>query len=231
MLYIGSCRYSYDFNWEIFPPRLHTTREIIFFLENATNLKKVIDESPIELINFIFSDMNHPKIAEKSKNFINNFNSYKNIKKVIMEISSRKVYYYDTIPLSHYYLTRNGYNKVLINKYNLYEKILTDREIDKDIQYIIQLCKKVFNENVEIHIIPHLNLKTKKDNEYIPERSSLVNLLEKICYNYEIKIHNIGKYIENYDPNCYLEDYMSDSSHYSKGFDKVIEFLNDEINK
>ena len=220
----------YSFGWESFTSRLHTTKEIIFFLENTSNLKQVVDENPIELINLIFGDIYYKSLKDKSIKFINTYNNYKNNKKVILEICSRKVYYYNDIPLSHFY-TNFCLNNMEIKKYNLKEKILSNEEIENDLIYIIQLCKKVFNENVEIHIIPHLNLKTKNTNDYIPDRNSFVNLLENLCQKYEIKIHNIGKYIENYDPNCYLEDYMSDSTHYSKGFDKVIEFLNNEINK
>lgn len=230
MFYLGSCRYMYHFGWESFISRLHTTKEIIFFLENTSNLKQVIDENPIELTNFIFGDIYHRELKDKSIEFINTYNNYKNKKKIILEICSRKVFYYNNIPLSHYYTVTKG-NNDLIDKYTLKEKILTDEEIENDLICIVQLCKKVFNENVEIHIIPHLNLKTKNTNDYIPDRNTFVNLLEKLCQKYEIKIHNIGKYIENYDPNCYLEDYMSDSTHYSKGFDKVMEFLNNEINK
>ena len=60
-------------------------------------------------------------------------------------------------------------------------------------------------------------MKTKHTLTYIPERHNLVNLLECLCNKYNIKIHNIGKYIENNndDDDNFLEDYMSDSTHYS----------------
>ena len=31
MLYIGSCRHMYGYDWEYFPARLNTTRDDIFF--------------------------------------------------------------------------------------------------------------------------------------------------------------------------------------------------------
>ena len=37
--YLGSCRYMYAFGWKYFPARLHTTKEMIYFLENNTNIK------------------------------------------------------------------------------------------------------------------------------------------------------------------------------------------------
>ena len=181
MLYIGSCRYMYGYHWDYFPARLHTTREIIHFLENIDNIKNIIDNNPSGLTNFIFGDIYHQQVINDSKKFINK-NINKNIKKIIMEISSRKVMYYDNIPLNYYYSYRS------IKQYNLVEKILTDEEIDCDLNYIIKLCKSTFNENIELHIIPHLNLKTKSTLNYICERNNLVNLLEYLCNKHNIKI-------------------------------------------
>ena len=222
MLYIGTCRYMYGYDWDYFPARLSTTREIIHFLENINNIKNVIDINPSELTNCIFGDIYHHGVKDDSIKFMNKPIN-KNIRKIIMEISSRKIMYYNDIPVSYFYAS---YNK----QYTLVDKILTDEEIENDIQHIIQLCKTIFNESIEIHIIPHLNLKTKSKMDYIYERNSLVHLLEHACNKYNIKIHNIGKYIENNNDDTFLEDYMSDSTHYSNGYDKIKIFLMNEIN-
>ena len=164
MLYIGSCRYMNGYTWDYFPARLHSTREIIFFLENINNIEMIINNNPSELTNYIFGDIYHNSIIESSKKFMNRYidkNINKNINKIILEISSRKIRYYSDIPLNHYY--SNRYSK----KYNLVEKILTDEEVDYDLNYIIKICKIIFNENIQIHIIPHLNLKTKTTLNYI----------------------------------------------------------------
>jgi hypothetical protein len=137
---------------------------------------------------------------------------------------SKKIMYYNDIPLNYYYSQR------IKEYYNLVEKVLTDEEIEYDLKYIIKLCKSIFNENIEVHIIPHLNLKTKTTLDYIYERNNFVNLLEYLCNKYNIKIHNVGKYIENNNNNNnFLEDYMSDSTHYTKDYDKVKLFLINEI--
>jgi len=186
-------------------------------------VKNVIDNNPTGLTNFIFGDIYHPGIVNDSNNFINK-NINKNINKIIMEISSRKIMYYNNIPLNYYYSHRSK------ECYNLVEKILTDEEIDCDLNYIIKLCKTIFNENIELHIIPHLNLKTKSTLDYIYERNNLVNLLEYLGNKYYIKIHNIGKHIENNNDNdSFLEDYMPDSLHYSNHYHKVKSFLINEI--
>ena len=196
MFYIGSCRYMYDYDWDYFPGRLHTTREIIYFLENITNIKEIMNDNPKTLTNFIFGDIYHPGVINDSIKFMNK-NINKNTNKIIMEISSRKVMYYNDIPLNYFYSHNN-------TEYNLVEKILTDEEVDNDLVYIKKLCKSIFNENVKIHIIPHLNLKTKLHNDYIRERNNFVNLLECLSKKNNIKIHNIGKYIENNNKESFL---------------------------
>jgi hypothetical protein len=213
----------YNYDWEYFPARLHTTREIIFFLENINNIENIVTNN--ELANFIFGDIYQSTVIDDSRKFMKrNKELNKNINKIIMEISSRKVMYYNDIPLNYYYSYKNK------EKYNLVEKILTDNEVEFDIIYIIKLCKIVFNESVQINIIPHLNLKTKTTLYYIYERNNFVNLLECLCNKYNIKLHNVGKYIEN-NSEGFLEDYMSDSTHYSKGYDKVKKYLISEISK
>ena len=223
MLYIGSCRYMYGYTWDYFPARLHTTREIIYFLENINNIKNVIENNPSELTNCIFGDIYHDYVINDSIKFMNK-KLNKNISNIIMEISTQKIMYYNDIPLNYHYI--HHYKQY---KYNLVKKILTAEEIEYDLNYIIKLCKSIFNENIKLHVIPHLNLKTKSKLDYIDERNSLVNLLEYLCNKYNIKIHNIGKYIENNNKDCFIEDYMMDSTHYSKDYDKVKLFLFNEI--
>jgi hypothetical protein len=167
----------YDYDWDYFPGRLHTTREIIFFLENITNIKNVINNNPIELTNCIFGDIHHPDVIKDSNKFMNE-SINKNINKIIMEISSKKVMYYNDIPLNYFYT--NFYTNI-DKKYNLVEKILTDEEVEHDLNHIIKLCKTRFNENIQLHVIPHLNLKTKSNLDYICERNNFVNLLECLC--------------------------------------------------
>jgi hypothetical protein len=212
----------YNYGWDYFPARLHTTREIIFFLENIENINSVIKESPPNLVNLIFGDLCHPDVIRDSTKFLNK-RVDKNIKKIILEISSVKVMYYNDIPLNHFYSLKYR------NSYKLTEKILTNAEVETDLKRIIELCKSVFNENIEIHVIPHLNLKTKPTLNYIQGRNALTELLEYLCDKYNIKIHNIGKYIENTDDGSFLEDYMKDSSHYSKNYDTVKSFLTERI--
>jgi hypothetical protein len=223
MLYIGSCRYMYEYEWEFFPPRLHTTKEIIHFLEHIDHIQEVIDANPRELAFHIFGGFTHPTVREELIRFFNTpFN--KDTKKIILEICSRKLYYYNNVPCSWYYVHDTDPDH-LIPTYHLQYTYLSDDDIDQDLKRIVELCKEKFHETVEIHVIPHLDLKTKTSGTYIPERHRFVKVLETLCEKYGIPIHNVGAYIESFDSESFLEDYMSDSTHYSKNYDKVKAFL------
>lgn len=202
----------YCYPWKYFPARLHSTREIIYFLENINNIKNVIDANPNDLTNIIFGDIYHSFVKKDSLRFFDT-NIDKNIDKLILEISSRKVNYYNNIPLSHYYSKRYNTKK----KYNIIEKNLSDEEIEYDLLYILKISKEIFNSTIEINIIPHLNLRTKIENAYIEKRNILVNLIEEICIRHNIKIINVGKYLElNCSKDIFLEDFMYDkiNQHY-----------------
>jgi hypothetical protein len=215
----------YGCPWDFFPARLHSTREIIFFLENITKIQEVIEEYPIDLANCIFGGIYHPCVIDESKQFMQK-PIQKTMKKIIIEISSRKVKYYNDIPVNYFY-SEKEYD---VTQYTLVPKLLTDEEIEYDIDYIRKLCREIFQETTEIHIIPHLNLKTRAANAYIGERDAFVTLLECVCAKYNIALHNVGKYIEesNGADSC-LEDYMADSYHYSKGHEHVKAFLIREL--
>jgi len=234
MLYIGSCRYMYTYKWKYFPGRLHTTREILFFLNNIDNIQNILNKYPSELSDIIFGDICNPVLLRETNHYINTITNsvISSIEKIILEISSRKILYYNDIPINFYYVNyykRNRHCIDLEKKYILTEHILTDDEINKDLTDIINLSKKIFSSNIQIHIIPHLNLKTKKTNEYILERNKLTILLEKICIENKINFHNIGKFIEKNKDGCYIDHYMNDSTHYNYGYGLVKQYLIDNI--
>ena len=228
MLYLGSCRHMYGYNWQFFPGRLHTTREIIFFIENIDKVKNIINSNPSDLTNLIFGDIYHPDIKEDSDKYIDSCSKNKNIDKLILEISSRRLYCYNTLPLNKYYTEIYMEN---LKGYDLKLVELSDLEIENDIKYIVDLSRRVFNNGVEIHIIPHLNLKSNTLNNYIPKRQELVRLLEHISIKFQIKFHDIGKFLETlHDPEDeILELYMNDSTHFSYGYTLVKSFLVDRI--
>ena len=230
MLYVGSCRHMSEYKWNFFPGRLHTTKEIIFFIENIDKVKSIIDSNPGDLTNLIFGDIYHPDIKEDSEKIIQSLSlcDKKEIKKLILEISSRSLYYYDKVPLNAFYTKKYITEQ---DNYDLKLVQLSDLEIENDIKHILELSKRVFNNDVEIHIIPHLNVKSSTLNNYIPKRQELVRLLELICIKFSIKFHDIGKFLETFhNPDDeILELYMNDSTHFSYGYTLVKSFLVDRI--
>lgn len=235
MLYIGSCRYMKNFKWDFFPPRLHTTKEMIYFLENISNIKKIMKQYSKDILNRIFGDINHVSIKKDMNEFLTK-KINKNTKKVILEVCSRKVYFYkDSIPVKWKAKTnekKNGYTmQELIDKYNLVYHELSDQEIEEDLIYIKELIKTIFNEKTQLHIIPNINMKLSETNDYIPKRNELVQTLEELCSKHQIHIHNVGKFMETQTEFKFLEDVMPNGgSHYSKQSKKIItEYLNKSI--
>ena len=228
MLYIGSCRYMYDYNWNHFRARLHTTREILYFLENINNIDKLVEKTFGELIGLIFGDLFNPQVVYRTPTYLKNgTDDLSSVKKLVLEISSRKLYYYNNIPLN-YYCT--SYNPDLITKYGLTVKELSDTDIIGDLIRIKNLSKDIFHKDVVIHIIPHLNLKLKATGAYIPKRDALVKLLMIISARLDFQFHNIGLFLELIkNDTAFLEHYMADHTHYSNGYEHVNALLNHRI--
>lgn len=205
IFYCGTCRYQYIFK-NNFAPRLHTTREILNFLEKYIN-KTINFENNIE-----FGDCRHPSIINDANNFIINDSLFK-YDTFVIEISSKKLAYSknidDKTPYNYFYICEN------LNNYNLdhYNIItLTDYEIIEDIKRIKNILQNHFNIK-KLIIIPHINLKLRDSNLLIEERNNLYNLLININYiDYidNLYIINLSKYLENY----YLEDILPDYYHY-----------------
>ena len=134
-LYVGSCRHMYNYNWLYFPPRLHSTKEIIFFLENINNLSEVVNKYPPQLLNCIFGDYHHHGVHSSAHQFINRRPHISNVNKLIIEICSKKCYYYEDIPVNFYYAS-SGTTK---ETYNLRYVEISDEEIERDLIYILKL--------------------------------------------------------------------------------------------
>lgn len=198
-LFIGSARYMNNINWTFFPGRLYTTKEIIYFLENINNLDEIIDTTQKDLVNRIFGSITHVSVKTETNNFIEK-KSYKKTRKVIIEISSNKVYYYrNKIPVQWKKTTIDN-NDILVSKYDLQYHEITHKELEDDLVRIKELVKTIFKKETELHVISNINMKHPITNDYSHTINNLVSVLEKISYKNGIYFHNIGKYIEiNYN--------------------------------
>ena len=221
----------YSFHWNYFPARLHSTKEVIYFLENffKNDVKNVLQTNPDELSNLIFGDIYEPKVINSSQKFLSTQVDFKEIDTLVLEICTRKYFLYnDTIPLNYFY-TQSNQN--IINKYNLEFRELNDTELENDLICIKKLVETNFKDRSQIHIIPHFNLKKKQNNEKIPDRDKLIKILEEICKKIQINFHDIAKYIESNEKfPQYIEDYMGDYLHYKQNNINIIyEFVKKAI--
>jgi hypothetical protein len=281
MLFIGSCRYMYDFPWNSFLGRLHTTKEIIFalkhinvinpirniFREAAVHKTGKIDHYTTEvncLEGLVFGDLGSPALPTQAPFLIDyterntmGLDLTDNVNDVILEISSRKIYTYETdepmrqhysgclvsdkqLYLNNFYLNRN-FIKPLKEQYNypteqfferseIKYKRISKKELEKDLILIKQLIEKQFKKTTKLHVIPHLNLKKDTSVSYIKGRAVLVKDLRDVCRKLDVRFYDVGKYLEEQYDNPTLKEFMP-GAHYSKGlwFDKVKEFLIKEI--
>jgi len=219
--------YGYKYNY--FRARLHTTREIIYYLENMHAIQEIVDNNPTEITNIIFGDLLNPQVIFRTPDFTrDSIVDIKSLTKLILEISSRKLYYYGDIPVNYYC---SGFDKNLVEKYNLVFKELTDEELYNDLFRIKILSEYVFNKKIKIYVIPHLNLKLKATNNYIEKRNHTSNVLMVASHKLDLKFCNIARYLEHARPEtAFLEHYMEDHSHYSNDYNIVSSFLNYVVN-
>lgn len=210
--YIGTCRYQNCFD-NIFPPRLHTTKEILNYLLNYDNI-----DLDYEYVNFLYGDCKHPLVINDTIKYKNNCkNIFKNIDTLYIEISSIKNYLIDNKYLNCFYIDQ--YN---INKTNMKLIELSKEDILNDISMIKDICYNKLNIN-KIKIITHVNLKSKITNDYLITRVNLTNILIDVCKKLNIDIILPGEIFVLKYGDIYLEDVLYDGFHYSKiEFPKLI---------
>jgi len=204
--YVGSCRYMYSFK-HFFPPRLHSTKEVInYLLKNLTN--------SIIYDNNEFGDICHPAIAKDVKQYFVS-NRLKGSDYFVMELSTKKVAYKKdcAIPYSAYYTRWNS-------EYTI--KMLTEAEIRADIQEIKRILKEHYGINTLV-IIPHINLPLKSTGKLLSERDELYRVVLELE---DVHIIDITK---NCLEGCYLEDVLPDGTHYSREDEKIVSYIRNYI--
>lgn len=199
MFYIGSCRYQPLFE-NYFPPRLHSTKEVIYFLENY----KTIDINHPD-IDYIYADIIHPGLINDSIDFIKKnktTNIFNDINTMVLEICSRKVCMIDNIAYSDY--KNNG-------KYT--SNVLSYDDILNDLVYIKVLLNQL---NIKhIVVLSHVSLPLVDTNNVIPERENLCNDLSAICNELGIHFINPGKLYNNeLNKEHTLQEILPDTIHY-----------------
>lgn len=199
MFYIGSCRYQPLFQ-NYFPPRIHSTKEVIYFLENYKNIDIKHPD-----IDYIYADLLHPGVINESVEFIKNSkinNIFENTDTLVLEICSRKVCILDNVIYSDY--KNNGQYPTTILSYN---------DIYNDLVYIKNLLKHLGIKNMII--LSHVSLPLIKTNQVLIDRENLCNDLEILCKELNINFINPGKLYNNViNKNHMLEEILPDTIHY-----------------
>ena len=211
--YIGSCRYMSLFP-KHFPARLHTTKEIINFLNNYNK----IDLNMVDA-NYIYGDLLHPLVKQDSIAYYNNMNHiFDSVTTIFLEITSRKYILNNGVVYNNFYYNKK--NDKTINKIN-------DEELFSDLLHIKYLLKNMFGIE-SIVVIPHINL-LLDNGEKIMARDNLHSSLEKICETLKIEFLDINK---AFPQGSYFKDIAPDSKHYSeKGNYIAFHYINDYLDK
>lgn len=213
--YIGSCRYMALFP-KHFPARLHTTKEIINFLNNYNKI-----DMNMENVNYIYGDLLHPIVEKESIAYCNNMDHiFDSVTTIFLEITSRKYILNNGTIYNNYYY--NFYNKENDKEMN----IIDDDELFSDLLHIKFLLKNLFGIE-SIVIIPHIDL-FLENGEKISGRNNLKSSLEKICGILNIEFLDINK---SFPKGSYFKDIAPDSKHYSEnGKSIVFPFIKEYLN-
>ena len=231
--YMGTCRYQM-YKWtSFFPGHLHSTKEIIFALRHLSTLGEFLRQHPPDTINCIFGDLLSKAVRPTTQAFLALpfAETQRTITKLVIEVSSRKVYYTtdtnDRTPYNVYYTDRN--NQAL----NMAVHELTDAEIEQDLHTIRQLSHRLFPQCQTIFIVGHVNLKLRATGTYIKKRNELCRVLQAwTATSKDMTFCDVGEYLSQQQelhhptPQLRLEDVLPDSCHWNKkGRSKVKHFL------
>lgn len=68
---MGSCRYMHLTQWKNYvPARLHTTKEMLHYLEHFRDIKTYLNSFPYQKQKIVFGDCTHPSVIAKHNAFI-----------------------------------------------------------------------------------------------------------------------------------------------------------------
>lgn len=193
-----------------FPARLHTTKEIINFLNNYNKIDLNMDDA-----NFIYGDLLHPLVKKDSILYVSNMEHiFDSVTTIFLEITSRKYILKDGVVYNNFY-----YNKQKDKPIN----IIDDDELFSDLLHIKYLLKNLFGID-SIVVIPHIDL-LLDNGEKIAARNDLKHSLEKICETLEIGFLDINN---AFPKGSFFKDIAPDALHYSeKGNSMVFAYIND----
>ena len=242
--FIGSCRYEHVFQ-NVYPGRLHSVREINYFLENLDNLKNYfnyhISSNPIfkTFVNLTFGNVFNTYLKNKTFIFPYQLQSFLESEFLFLEISNLK--YASSmcgiIGNSSFLKNKNKESKTDYTS----EEIFNDNffvlkkddfsSVTKQIEKMIDLLK-VRTPLRKIFLIPHVNLLSKKTNKKIENRQEINLIIDNLANNFGI-IEKIDIWESEKIKNYYLEDILNDNNlNFNKLGNKIVyDFFISEFKK
>ena len=200
--YIGSCRYQ-GFIPNFFPPRLHTTAEILNFLNKYITGTLTFND------NVEFGHAIHPEVIKQSEIFLETKPLNSRCSKMFMEICSNKFGYMGNTIVSDYY--SRGCNLDIV-----YKKQSID-DIRRDIIEIKYLLSTHFNIN-NVYIITHISIPLKS-GDIIHDRENLKN--ELLTLSDIVNVIDISAFMKT--KYSTLEEIFPDSCHWCLSSYRTVE--------
>jgi len=214
----------YEFEWNSFLGRVHTTREIGATMSVVGEVLE--DRYPKPLLTYLFGDLGHPAVGYGYNGTgLVREQDLKSVKDIIIEVSSNIVqkFHINKQPVygNTHYLKRDLHMK---DMYTGSETItLSQQNIERDIGLINTLIKDKFHPEARLHVIPPLNLKLSAADGYIESRVVNTRALEDACIQHKINFCNIGKHLEDVYKNPTLQKFQPNGAWYEPElFDKYV---------
>jgi hypothetical protein len=202
VLLLGSCRYQKlfkDQNARVFPPRLHGTREMLFFLSNIRHFS----DFAYEHLNLLFGDCLHDLVRPDFESFMRSRDTLlMGLDTLVLEICTKKACYDGNRPLSVNYRPSSGRTFPVMH--------LSEEELYSDLLAIQSIADKQFGIK-RIIVLTHVNLPLRATGVVLAEREELVQTLIKCGASLNIDVINTARAF----PGRFLEDVLPDGFHYT----------------
>ena len=217
--YIGSCRYEHVF-LNAYPGRLHSIREINYFLENLNNLEFYLNYNNSSngllknFINLTFGNIFNSYLKKKTFLFLKNLKTFLNSKILYIEISSLE--YASTkcgIIANKLFLKQK--NKESIDDYTSEEIFNSDlfilkkddfSSVKNEVEKMLKMLE-LKTQIEKIFLIPHVNLLSKKTNRKIENREEINFVIDSLVDNFSI-LKKVDIWRSKNIKNYYLEDIL-----------------------
>ena len=196
--FIGSCRYEHVFE-NAYPGRLHSVKEIIYFLENIDNLNNYLSyqtySNPVlkTFMNLTLGNVFNSYLKNKTFLFPNNLEKFLKSEFLYIEISSLKYASTNSGIIANSSFLKNNAKEMEndytfndIFKENLFVLKKDNYDvIHKDIMKMLEILKSR-TQIKKIFLIPHVNLLSKKTKNKINSREEINLIIDNLTKNFKI---------------------------------------------